>query len=217
MRNCLVKTWKSFFHTPLKVILLLTTASQSCMSHKLYWSVHRTCPLFWSVRGGLLEEVWFRTVPCLQRLCLGSGWLCLNTITERSREQPTSSWQMAVCVSLRVFLPTFGWGFWLVGGREVEFREEEEVETCGERSAEAQLVRPPLQPAAASDEPVSSPPARLLFLFPSCHPRPHRPALPLSRPPADSAQLFHAFSSPPPTTIHPDPQGKGKTLTHTHL
>lgn len=37
------------------------------------------------------EDVWFRTVPCLQGLCLGSGWLCLNTVTERSREQPASS------------------------------------------------------------------------------------------------------------------------------
>lgn len=61
-----------------------------------------------------------------------------------------------------------------MGGREVEFREEEEVEKCGERSVEAQLVRPPLQPAAASDEPVSSL-ARLSSLSLSVLPPPPTP------------------------------------------
>lgn len=121
---------------------------------------------------------------------------------QRDNSPPTDRWSCVGCVC--VFLPTFGWGFWFVGGGEVEFGEEEEVEKCGERSAEAQLVRPPLQPAAASKEPVSSLPAclpastclPLSFSFSFCTLTP-LPALPLSCPPADSAQLFQAFYSPP--------------------
>lgn len=106
-----------------------------------------------------------------------------------------------------------------MGGREVEFREEEEVEKCGERSVEAQLVRPRLQPAAASDEPVSSL-ARPSSLSLSVLPPPPNPAARLSLcpvPPADSAQLFHAFYSPPLPPCTLTPGERNKTLTHTHL
>lgn len=43
-----------------------------------------------------------------------------------------------------VFLHTFGEESVLPGGREAEFGEEEEVESCEERSVEAQLVGPPV-------------------------------------------------------------------------
>lgn len=108
------------------------------------------------------------------------------------------------------FLPTLGGGLCFVGGREAEFEEEEEAEKCGERSAEAQLVRPPLQPAAASDGPVSDLPASLVFLFLSHTTR--NP--PLSCPPPrrlSPAVPSSLLSSP--ATLHPDPEEK----KHSHI
>lgn len=56
----------------------------------------------------------------------------------------------------------------------MEFGEEEEK--CGERSAEEQLLRPPLQPAAPSDEPILSLPA-----CPEPAPTPPEPPDPASK------------------------------------
>lgn len=106
-------------------------------------------------------------------------------------------------------------------GGVVEFGEEEELVKCGERSVEAQLVRPPLQPAAASDEAVSSLPARppVFSLCPTT-PNPSPPSFPsvpafcrLS--PAVPSSLLSS-----PATMHPDLQRgekKKNPFTHTHL
>ncbi len=201
--------YEKHFPALLQVILLLCIVSQSCMSHKL-WAVGiypgnpsldlkrqrrlvgRCLVKNSSISPGLLFEAWCCVLPRVSQHRYGA-------IRETTLLLLADGRVCGVCVC--VFLPTFGWGFWFMGGREVEFGEEEEVEKCGERSAEAQLVRPPLQPAAASKEPVSSLPACLPactclpLSFSFCPLTP--PALPLSCPPADSAQLFQAFYSPP--------------------
>lgn len=142
MKAC---TWFLF---PSLLILRLCVASQSCMSHRLWVIYPGTCLRVRDVSWGLLEDVWFRIVPYLQGFRLGRGavsyQVCFNTVMEQSERQLSSYWQMVVCVCVCVFLPAFGWGFQFVGGREVEFGEEEEVESFRERSAEAQLVRPPV-------------------------------------------------------------------------
>lgn len=120
---------------------------QSCMSHRLWVIYPGTCLRVWDVSWGLLEDVWFRIVPYLQGFRLGRGavsyQVCFNTVMEQSERQLSSYWQMVVCVCVCV-CSCLGWGFQFVGGREMEFGEEEEVESFRERSAEAQLVRPPV-------------------------------------------------------------------------
>lgn len=90
---------------------------------------------------------------------------------------------------------------------------------CGERSVEAQLVRPPLQPAAASDEAVSSRPAcSPVFSFCPTTPNPSPPSsrsVPaLCRPsPAVPSSLLSS-----PATMHPDLQrGKKIPPSRTHI
>lgn len=100
----------------------------------------------------------------------------LNTVTEQSEaalllltDGCVCGECVCVCVSAHI------WGkIWPVGGGAVEFGEEEEK--CGERSAEEQLVRPPLQPAAPSDEPILSLPA-----CPEPAPTPPEPPDPASK------------------------------------
>lgn len=131
---------------------------------------------------------------------------------QRGNTPPTDRWSCVACarVSARV-LGGGGGGLWGVWG------EEEEVVKCGERSVEAQLVRPPLQPAAASDEAVSSPPARPSSLSVLPPPTPPHPALPLSRAfcrlsPAVPSSLLSS-----PATMHPDLRGGGVSPSCTHI
>lgn len=89
-----------------------------------------------------------------------------------------------------------------MGGWEVEFGEKEEVEKCGERSVEAQLVRPPHRTSCCLRRARQQPACLPAWLYVPALISPP-PALPLSCPPVESAQLFQAFSYSP-ATMHPD-------------
>ena len=89
---------------------------------------------------------------CLQGFCFGRGAASehhYRAIPEAALLLLTDG---CVCVCVCVCVSAHIWGkIWPGGGGEVG--------KCGERSAVAQLVRPPLQPGAASDEPILSRPS----------------------------------------------------------
>lgn len=166
-----------------------------------------TSDLHWHNRAWVMrhEVVWLIIVSRLRDFSWGAVLRFVKSIwsplwNNQRGDTPTDRWSCVVCV---YFCPHLGED-WIEGGREAKFREEEEVEKSGERSVEAQLVRPLLQPAAASDEPVSSLLACPTSFCPVPPPSPC-PAPPQSRSPCRLSPAVPSFllSSPLCTlTLH---------------
>lgn len=119
----------------------------------------------------------------------------------RHHSPPTDRWS-CVC------LPTFGWGFWLAGEGSTRRKRRWRSVGRGQRNhswwdPHSNQLLPQKSLSAACLPGFTCLPSPSLFFLSS-----HPPALPLSCPPADSAQLFQAFRSPRPDALHPDPHKK---------